>query len=286
MLAFAIRYLIFLLIAKRTLPNSQVARVFSEESSRIDLAHLGPVRGRKRPAAQTSKPFVSILVACYNEIDVIDRLMKSFLALTYGAKNFEIIIVDDSNDGTFERLQKYSSVPNLKIFHRTSRDGWKGGALNLAIRHLNTKSKYSLIIDADHVVENDLLDKCVAIFARGRKLTSVQGFPIPSIGAQSSWVSRGVFFRWVRRNLVEFVAKEQMALPIQLTGSLFMIRSDVLREIEFSNDLTEDWELTLALYLQNRGFAYKKNSFPPILEFALRSSHRTYGLFQTAVKGK
>jgi cellulose synthase/poly-beta-1,6-N-acetylglucosamine synthase-like glycosyltransferase len=191
--------------------------------------------------------------------------MKSFLGLTYGLKNFEIILVDDSNDGTFEKLQTYSSMPNLKIFHRYSREGWKGGALNFAIRYLDKNSKYALIIDADHIVENDLLEKCIQCFAYDRKLVAVQGFPVPSIGSQSNWISRGTFFRLARRNLIEFVAKEQMALPIQITGSLFMIRSDSLRAIRFSHDLTEDWELTLSLHLQDPSLNYKRILFHPFL---------------------
>jgi hypothetical protein len=48
--------------------------------------------------------------------------------------------------------------------------------------------------------------------------------------------------------MIEFTAKDLLNLPVQITGSLFMIRADVIKSIKFSNDLCEDWELTVDLY--------------------------------------
>jgi cellulose synthase/poly-beta-1,6-N-acetylglucosamine synthase-like glycosyltransferase len=234
-----------------------------------------------RQRGLANKPFVSILVASYNESNVIGRLMKSFTELTYGHENFEVIVVDDSNDGTSDRLQKWQDdIPNMKILHRNSREGWKGGALNLAIQEMDRTSAYALVVDADHVPEKDLLEKGVQCFASYNNLVAVQGFPIPSIGAQNSWVSRGICFRLARRNLIEFVAKEKLELPIQITGSLFMIRADVLRRIRFSHDLTEDWELTLALHLQDHGLNYKRILFHPSLVSYCEAPSRLYTYFR------
>jgi cellulose synthase/poly-beta-1,6-N-acetylglucosamine synthase-like glycosyltransferase len=212
------------------------------------------------------KPFVSILVASYNESNVIDRLMTSFSEMTYGLENFEVIVVDDSNDGTLDKLEKWlQDMPNLKVLHRNSRKGWKGGALNLGIQEMDRRSSLALIVDADHMPEKDLLQKFTQCFASNTNLVAVQGFPIPSIGSQKSWVSRGIFFRLARRNLIEFIAKEKMKLPLQITGSVFMIRAAVLQRTRFSHDLTEDWELTLAIHLQDHGLNSKEILFHPSL---------------------
>lgn len=48
--------------------------------------------------------FISIFVATHNESLVIERLLKSFAALSYPIDRFEIIIVDDSID---EPMKKY-----------------------------------------------------------------------------------------------------------------------------------------------------------------------------------
>ena len=52
-----------------------------------------------------------------------------------------------------------------------------------------------------------------------------------------------------QRNLVEFIAKEKLNLPLQITGSLFAIRTIILKAIKFSHDICEDWDLTLDIYL-------------------------------------
>jgi len=51
--------------------------------------------------------------------------------------------------------------------------------------------------------------------------------------------------------MIEFVAREKLNLPVQITGSLFMIKSSILKQIGFSTDLCEDWDLTLQLYLKD-----------------------------------
>jgi cellulose synthase/poly-beta-1,6-N-acetylglucosamine synthase-like glycosyltransferase len=63
----------------------------------------------------------------------------------------------------------------------------------------------------------------------------------------NNWVACAIDFRIAQRNIVEFLAKNCINLPVQVTGSLFMIRSEIIKALTFSNDLTEDWDLTLDL---------------------------------------
>ena len=67
-----------------------------------------------------------------------------------------------------------------------------------------------------------------------------------------SWVSKAIDFRRAQRNMVEFVAKNHLGLPVEITGSLFLIRTEVIKEIGFSEDLTEYWDLTIDLHLPER----------------------------------
>jgi hypothetical protein len=63
-----------------------------------------------------------------------------------------------------------------------------------------------------------------------------------------NWISRAIDIRLSQRNMIEFAAKDLLNLPMQITGSLFMIRADIIKSIKFSTDLCEDWELTLYVY--------------------------------------
>lgn len=204
-------------------------------------------------AAASHHPFVSVLVATRNEALVIRRLLGSLAKLAYPQGRFEIIIVDDSTDGTFDIISA-ARIPNLKVIRRNGGEGWKGGALNLALRVMDEKSSYSLILDADSVLAADTIERFVARLEESGPAVAVQGFPVSMAdlewGQKSNWVARGIDFRLAQRNMVEFSAKDDLGLPVQITGSLFMIRSDVLKAAQFSNDLCEDWDLTLDIYAQ------------------------------------
>ncbi|OYT52441.1 hypothetical protein B6U66_01965, partial [Candidatus Bathyarchaeota archaeon ex4484_135] len=52
------------------------------------------------------KPFVTIMIPCYNEKDIVERTIESCLSVDYD--NFEILVVDDSTDETVEILKKWS----------------------------------------------------------------------------------------------------------------------------------------------------------------------------------
>ena len=68
----------------------------------------------------TSK--LSIIIPCYNEINTIDKIIqkiKNSLS-NYNYPNYEIIIVDDnSNDGTMEKLRKYD-LDDKRYYQRHS----------------------------------------------------------------------------------------------------------------------------------------------------------------------
>ncbi|AFU60189.1 putative glycosyl transferase, family 2 [Candidatus Nitrososphaera gargensis Ga9.2] len=210
------------------------------------------------PHFNSNLPFVSLLVPTHNESLVIRRLIRSICGLIYPKSRFEVIIIDDSEDDTYDIITDTAAkLPNLKTIRRKNRNGWKGGALNLALDHLDTKSAYVLVIDADNVLAPDTIEQFIIRFSQARQwddsVIAIQGFPISTSNPIhqeeiSNWVARGIDFRLAQRNAIEFLAKNELQLPVQITGSLFMIRTDILKATRFSTDLCEDWELTLDLH--------------------------------------
>jgi cellulose synthase/poly-beta-1,6-N-acetylglucosamine synthase-like glycosyltransferase len=206
----------------------------------------------------SSDTVVSIIVATNNEESVIGGLLKSVNMLTYNRDRFEIIVVDDSIDSTTEILEEWKKrMKNLKIIRRRARIGSKGGALNLALEVLRKDSTWAIIIDADTIVPPDIIEQFLLLLNGTKEECHVfQGYCIPynnylnpNVGV-ANWVSKGVEFRLAQRNMIELIAKNKLNLPIQITGNLFMIKTSILRELRFSTDICEDWELTLSLYLR------------------------------------
>ncbi|MDQ4050314.1 MAG: glycosyltransferase family 2 protein, partial [Thermoproteota archaeon] len=245
-----------------------MASIYKHEIIANSLNHLEPVNRPSGEQISEEYPFISLLVATHNESLVIDRLLNSFVTLSYPNNRFEIMIVDDSTDDTYQKIQsRLPDLQNLKVIRRENRAGWKGGALNIALDAMDKRTSYVLVLDADNILLSDTLQQFLSLFIekqysykeKGISIVAIQGFPISKGNLESgddwvikgepgNWISRALNFRLSQRNMIEFAAKDLLGLPVQITGSLFMIRADIIKSIKFSTDLCEDWELTLDLY--------------------------------------
>ena len=99
-------------------------------------------------------PSVSIIVPCWNEEFTIGGTLHSLLNLNYPKNKLEIIAIDDgSTDGTWDALQKFTTYPQIKVFHKEN--GGKHTALNFGL----TQSQSELVgcLDADSFVHKDAL---------------------------------------------------------------------------------------------------------------------------------
>lgn len=109
------------------------------------------------------------------------------MRLSYPTDRFEIIIVDDSTDDTYQKIQtRLSDLRNLKVIHRDNRAGWKGGALNIALDSMDKRAPNVLVLDADSILLVDTVERFVSRFIeeqssykdKGVSVLAIQGFPI------------------------------------------------------------------------------------------------------------
>lgn len=201
--------------------------------------------------------FVSVLLPTYNEPNVVDRLLKACTAFT--SVTFEVVVVDDSNDGvTTEKLEAWQGHPKVKVIHRNSRTGWKGGALNVGLEHIDPQSTHVLIFDADFVPPSDLVSKFIESFQGDKDIVAVQGYQRHDLNKEENWVTKGVRVWHSMYNMVELTGKEKLKLFVPLTGGIFMIYTDVLKEVNFEEVTDEDWNLTVRLY--EKGYKIKYDS--------------------------
>lgn len=81
-------------------------------------------------------PTVSLVVSCYNEVDVIEQKIKNCLSIDYPQHQLEILFVSDgSDDGTDEFIKKYCNE-RLRLIRQEGRLG-KTMGLNLALAEAN-----------------------------------------------------------------------------------------------------------------------------------------------------
>ena len=195
--------------------------------------------------------YVSVLLPVYNEPNVVDRLLNA--CTSFNSPPYEVVVVDDSDDGvTTERLRAWEMrVSRVKVVHRDSRKGWKGGALNVGLDHLDPRSSHVLVFDADFVPASDLISRFVGRFEElngDESVVAVQGYQRHDLNGDENWVTRGVRVWHSLYNMVELNGQSRLGLLSLLTGSVYMIRTGVLRRFRFGEVTTEDTELTVRLH--------------------------------------
>jgi cellulose synthase/poly-beta-1,6-N-acetylglucosamine synthase-like glycosyltransferase len=189
--------------------------------------------------------FVSVLLPVYNEPNVVDRLLKA--CTSFNSPPYEVVVVDDSDDDvTSRKLAAWQNRANVKVVHRDSRRGWKGGAMNDGLDKVDARSSHVLVLDADFVPPSDLVGRFVSRFDNDG-VVAVQGYQRHDLNAEESWVSKGVRVWHCLYNMVELNGECRLGLFSPLTGSVFMARTDVLRKFRFDEALAEDTELTMRL---------------------------------------
>jgi len=236
------------------------------------------------------QPFVSIHLPFYNEKNVADRILKACTSLDY--ENYEVIVADDSIDETVEILKRWKDHPKVKVIHRESRKGWKGGALNEAMKHMDQRAEYVMVFDADFVPPSDIIQQFLPYFGNNmngnhngnnhsngnnktvskdeyrriiekleqwyqkRELAVVQGYQWHYLNAGENWLTKGIRAEYSSSYVIERTSQELIGSMKMIAGSVFMIKADIIKKHTWSTSMTEDWELTLRLYLDGYKVSY------------------------------
>jgi len=110
----------------------------------------------------SEKPPVAIIVPAYNEEANIANTIESVLSINYPRDCFEVVIINDgSKDGTGEICRKYAGEGLITYLENNPNIG-KAASLNRGIEYADTE--YVICIDADTVIEKDIIQKTLPYF--------------------------------------------------------------------------------------------------------------------------
>ncbi len=227
-------------------------------------------------------PFVSVHVAAYNEKRVIERLLNALSQLEY--PEYEVVVVDDSTDESVQILQQWVGRPRFKILHRTSRSGYKGGALREALKVMDPRTEYVVVFDADSVPFPDSIERLLPLFyrvsdgassrrfeaafghteppsepgqiKRRLEVAAVQSYQWHVLNKSESWLTEAVRAEYAGSYMIERPFQDAVGSLKMIAGTAYMIRADVLRNVGWGTSITEDWELTLKLYARGYKVIY------------------------------
>lgn len=228
-------------------------------AAHVWMLTLLAVRRRKPPSVTPPQawPFVSVHIPVYNEKAVIQRLLDSILSFDYPRDKLEIIVVDDSNDGTTALLRSYEQRhPRLvKVMHREQRDGFKAGALRAALA--NSNGEFLALFDADQVPSADFLQRMVPYLCQDNGIAFAQGRP-NYLCDKSSWVARALSLGMDSFALVDQEARFSAGLLTHFSGGGGVFRRTALVDVGGwdSQTLAEDLDLSIRLRIGGWKYVY------------------------------
>ncbi len=211
-------------------------------------------------------PLVTIQLPVYNELYVIERLLKNIGEIEYPKEKLEIQVLDDSTDESVEitcRLVKDLQQKGLDICHirREERTGFKAGALKQGLK--TAKGEFIAIFDADFLPGKDWL------------LQTVPQFKDPEIGmVQTRWTHINRNFSLLTK-MMAFALDFHFILEqkgrnfgkhfINFNGTAGIWRKECILDAgNWSGDtLTEDLDLSYRAQIKNWKFKFLRNVETP-----------------------
>jgi len=227
-------------------------------SLRAARRRRGAIRGGEEAEPPGEWPTVSIHLPFHNERRVAARILEACLGLDYPRDRLEIVVVDDSDDGTTDIARGFEALhPSLvKVIHRPDRRGFKAGALNLALAE--SRGDFIAVFDADYVPPASFLRETVPYLLSRGDLAFVQT-RCGHLNADYNWVTRAAAaaheWFWNREQKARYATG--FFTHFGGTGAVFRRRAIVESGGWPEETLTEDLDLSIRLQLRGWRYLYK-----------------------------
>ena len=209
-------------------------------------------KARKNPVSvnEEYKPFVSIMIPCHNEQNVIKNTVENVLKLKYS--NYEVIVIDDrSEDETaavlIELEKKYE---NVKVLIR-EKDAFPGKSVVLNEAMNYAKGDAILVFDADAYVEDDFLCKIVP-FLEPNDIGAVQARKV-IINREENFLTRCQDNEYALDTHFQ-VGRDAVKGAVELRGNGELIKRKALEDINGWNNFTITDDLDMSTRLQIKGW--------------------------------
>ncbi len=205
---------------------------------------------RKKPPVinENYRPFVSVLIPCHNEHEVIEDTALNILSLDY--KDFEIILIDDrSTDNTAKIItqlaEKHDKIKAL-VRDKNATAG-KSAVLNDAMKI--ARGEAILVFDADAKVESDFLKKM---------LVKLEPCDVGAVQAQKVIINKDQNF-YTKCQYNEYIldthlqaGRDAVRGAVELRGNGELIKLQALKSINFWNEetITDDLDMSTRLHVK------------------------------------
>jgi len=215
--------------------------------------------GPNKPAPLQDFPRVTIQLPVFNEMYVVERLIRAVGEIDYPRERLEIQVLDDSTDDTTAIAQKWAAHYQqqgfaIKLLHRDNRQGYKAGALREGLSA--AAGEFIAIFDADFVPPVDFLRRTLPHF-QDAKVGVVQT-RWGHLNFDYSLLTRGQAIGLDGHFVVEQTARNRAGYFINFNGTAGIWRRECIFDAgNWTDDtLTEDLDLSYRAQLRGWKFVF------------------------------
>jgi len=193
-------------------------------------------------------PSVAILIAAYNEEEIIEQKIENTLTLEYPKDKLKIYLVaDGSNDKTCTIAEKFEKVT---VLYRKERKG-KSAAINRAIHFIN--EPITFFTDANVMLSTDAIRLMVNHYA-DPKVGGVSGEKVVmNDNRAGAATTEGAYWKYE-----SFLKKEDAKLCslVGAAGELFSIRTRLYNPVD-GDTLLDDFMISMDIVRQGYKIDYE-----------------------------
>lgn len=198
-------------------------------------------------------PSVSVIIAAYNEEDLIEEKINNCLSLNYPENKLQLIfITDGSSDQTPDIIRKYSRI---KLLHEDQRLG-KMSAIKRAMPYVS--GDVTVFTDANTFLNKDALMHLTKHYQNPR-IGAVAGEKKILVNKSADASSAGEGFYWKYESALKKWDYELYS-NVGAAGELFSIRTNLYQPIE-TDTIIDDHMIAMRIAEKGYIIAYEPDAY-------------------------
>lgn len=201
-----------------------------------------------KETAVTELPDVTLLIAAYNEEDIVDDKMDNVRLLDYPKDKLHVIwVTDGSTDNTMNKLGSYRDI---QVLFQPERKG-KTAAINRCMSYINTP--IVVFSDANAILNPESIKEIISLFAND-KVGCVAAEKRISTQSRDTASSSGEGFYWCYESFLKDLDSRLYSV-VGAAGELYAIRRNLFEPIP-NDTLLDDFVLSLKIAQKGYKIAY------------------------------
>ncbi|PEZ84333.1 glycosyl transferase family 2 [Bacillus cereus] len=232
-------------------------------------------------ANSSYQPFVSVVIAAYNEEKVIAKTIRSILDSNY--REFEVIVVDDgSKDGTSKVIQEtFYKHPKVRLIQKEN--GGKSSAMNLGFQ--KSTGEIIVTLDADTIIAQDAISLMIRHF-EDQNVAAVSGNV--KVGNRRNLLTTWQHVEYITGFNLERRAFDELNCITVVPGAIGAWRKKNVVESGYLSEgtLAEDTDLTITFLREGHRIVYEERAYaytesPEDVKSLIKQRYRwSYGTLQ------